>query len=142
MLSAEPVCSCAFCFAQSARETAGAARTRSSLRPLFSRAGSFQQTSGAMRREIAKLYPRRPGLEPGPIIPGGVLRKVSATAPLLRDHAVWVPAFAGTTKRERPFACNASAERAAQLLRHLEQGRVMLHHALRAVQARHHARRK
>src|SRR5882672_3465711 len=31
-----PVCSCALCFVQSARETAGAARTRSSLRPLFS----------------------------------------------------------------------------------------------------------
>jgi hypothetical protein len=31
--SAEPVCSCAFLFAQLARETAGAACTRSSLRP-------------------------------------------------------------------------------------------------------------
>ena len=33
--SAEPVCSCAFLFATFAHETAGAARTRSSLRPLF-----------------------------------------------------------------------------------------------------------
>src|SRR5213080_1426055 len=32
-----PVCSCAFLFAQIARETAGAASTRSSLRPLFKR---------------------------------------------------------------------------------------------------------
>src|SRR5436309_5239182 len=32
-----PVCSCAVLFAQIARETAGAASTRSSLRPLFSR---------------------------------------------------------------------------------------------------------
>src|SRR3982751_7015934 len=32
-----PVCSCAHLFAQIARETAGAASTRSSLRPLFSR---------------------------------------------------------------------------------------------------------
>src|SRR5215216_2926737 len=32
-----PVCSCAVLFAQIARETAGAAGTRSSLRPLFSR---------------------------------------------------------------------------------------------------------
>src|SRR5438552_8163237 len=32
-----PVCSCAFLFAQIARETAGAASTRSSLRPLFRR---------------------------------------------------------------------------------------------------------
>jgi hypothetical protein len=36
-VSAEPVCSCAFLFAQLARETAGAASTRSSLRPQFSR---------------------------------------------------------------------------------------------------------
>src|ERR1700744_4200111 len=33
--SAEPVCSCAFSFVQLAHETAGAARTRSSLRPLL-----------------------------------------------------------------------------------------------------------
>src|SRR2546425_4402254 len=32
-----PVCSCAFLFAQIARETAGAASTRSSLRPLISK---------------------------------------------------------------------------------------------------------
>src|SRR4029079_4578559 len=32
-----PVCSCALLFAQIARETAGAASTRSSLRPLFRR---------------------------------------------------------------------------------------------------------
>src|SRR6476646_4756793 len=32
-----PVCSCATCYAQTARETAGAASTRSSLRPLISR---------------------------------------------------------------------------------------------------------
>ena len=30
-----PVCSCAFCFVLTAHETAGAARTRSSLRPVF-----------------------------------------------------------------------------------------------------------
>ncbi|MET3841604.1 hypothetical protein ABIE49_003682 [Bradyrhizobium sp. OAE829] len=36
-----PVCSCALCFVQSARETAGAARTRSSLRPQFERARKF-----------------------------------------------------------------------------------------------------
>ena len=34
--SAEPVCSCAFLFATFAHGTAGAARTRSSLRPSFS----------------------------------------------------------------------------------------------------------
>jgi hypothetical protein len=39
-----------------ARETAGAARTRSSLRPLIGEGRKFQQTSGATRREIAKAY--------------------------------------------------------------------------------------
>src|SRR6266568_109558 len=48
-----PVCSCAFLFAQIARETAGAASTRSSLRPLIGGREVLQQTSGAMRREIA-----------------------------------------------------------------------------------------
>ena len=38
-----------------AHETAGAARTRSSLRPPLGE--SFGQASGALRREIAKLYP-------------------------------------------------------------------------------------
>src|SRR5882757_4185362 len=56
MLSAEPVCSCALCFVQTARETAGAARTRSSLRPLYERAGCFQQSSGASRREIVESF--------------------------------------------------------------------------------------
>ena len=47
-----PVCSCAQ-FLHIAHETSGAARIRHSLRPLFSRANDTQ-TSGAMRREIAK----------------------------------------------------------------------------------------
>jgi hypothetical protein len=37
-----------------AHETAGAARTRSSLRPLISRAKRFRQNSREMRGEIAK----------------------------------------------------------------------------------------
>src|SRR5205807_5155243 len=41
-----PVCSCALLFAQIARETAGAASTRSSLRPLNKRAGSYQANLG------------------------------------------------------------------------------------------------
>ena len=44
-----------FLFAQLARETAGAASTRSSLRPLFL-GGTKMQTSGAARREIANTY--------------------------------------------------------------------------------------
>src|SRR6266516_6474366 len=41
-----PVCSCATCYAQIARETAGAASTRSSLRPLNKRAGSYPANLG------------------------------------------------------------------------------------------------
>ena len=40
-----------------AHETAGAARIRHSLRPLFSEGESYLQTSGAMRREIAGAHP-------------------------------------------------------------------------------------
>src|SRR5258708_19153540 len=54
MLSAEPVCSCAFSLCMFAHETAGAARTRSSLRPLKLRGRNDLQTSGASCREIAK----------------------------------------------------------------------------------------
>src|SRR5215216_4606687 len=52
-----PVCSCAVLFAQIARGTAGAASIRSSLRPLIGEGQMKMQTSGEMRREIAKLYP-------------------------------------------------------------------------------------
>lgn len=52
--------------------------------------------------------PRRPGLEPGPIIrAGNSQKKVSDTSVFTRRHGVWVPAFAGTTKslanRYAPF---------------------------------------
>ena len=58
-----PVCSCAVLFAQIARETAGAASTRSSLRPLTKRAGS-SQTSGAITSRdrgltFSRRHPRR-----------------------------------------------------------------------------------
>src|SRR5829696_3618415 len=52
-----PVCSCAVLLALIARETAGAASTRSSLHPLNSGGQTKMQTSGAMRREKAKLFP-------------------------------------------------------------------------------------
>jgi hypothetical protein len=51
MFSAEPVCSCAHFLVHIAHETAGAARTRSSLRPLFEEGGSYPQTSGTSCRE-------------------------------------------------------------------------------------------
>jgi hypothetical protein len=56
MLSAEPVCSCAHFFVHIAHETAGAARTRSSLRPLYFEGGRFFNGSGAWRRENAESY--------------------------------------------------------------------------------------
>src|SRR5438046_6759915 len=56
-----PVCSCAVLFAQIARETAGAASTRSSLRPLISRRANEMQSSGTSDREIAKLCRRMGG---------------------------------------------------------------------------------
>jgi hypothetical protein len=43
------------CFLHFAREAAGAAGIRLSLRPLFSMAQKFSHHSGASRREIAKL---------------------------------------------------------------------------------------
>jgi hypothetical protein len=56
--SAEPVCSCALCFVYFARETAGAARTRLSLRPLTIRGRHVSsQNSRETRGEIAKLRP-------------------------------------------------------------------------------------
>jgi len=54
--SAEPVCSCAHFLVHLAHETAGAARTRHSLRPLIFE-GDLYQDSGASRRETAKLCP-------------------------------------------------------------------------------------
>jgi hypothetical protein len=56
--SAEPVCSCALSFVHFAHETAGAARTRLSLRPLFGGQGNFWQNSGVSGREIAKVCPQ------------------------------------------------------------------------------------
>src|SRR5712671_3766009 len=53
--SAEPVCSCAF-FCNFARETAGAARTRHSLRPLISLGERFLHNSGESRRGIAESW--------------------------------------------------------------------------------------
>jgi hypothetical protein len=53
---AEPVCSCAFFYAQAAHETAGAARTRLSLRPLVFRGQRSTQSSGASRRENVESH--------------------------------------------------------------------------------------
>jgi hypothetical protein len=50
------------------------------------------------RGEIAKLCPVVPASEPGPITTGSeVVRRPSNSIIQTIDHAVWVPAFAGTT---------------------------------------------
>jgi len=90
MFSAEPVCSCACFCAQIAHETAGAARTRSSLRPLYferakrsvkprahacrekadsHRSGSWKNEAGILptsSRAICAIAHQ----DPGPITPG------------------------------------------------------------------------
>jgi hypothetical protein len=66
-------------FVHTAHETAGAARIRHSLRPLFLRgAPKIKQTSGASRREIAKL--RLPSLR-------GAKRRSN---PSIRYAAIWI----------------------------------------------------
>jgi hypothetical protein len=77
-----------FLIVQLAHETAGAARTRSSLRPALYE-GETTQSSGGSRRENAdayplgslkmnqEFYPRRPGLEPGPIRRGLSVRALA-----------------------------------------------------------------
>ena len=58
VFSAEPVCSCAHSFVHFAHEIAGAARTRSSLRPLcFFRGWQSTQAPDASRRGSAKVRP-------------------------------------------------------------------------------------
>src|ERR1700682_4876656 len=92
-----------------AHETAGAARTRCSLRPLIGGQGIFWQSSDVSCREIAKLWLRTAAqLETkkhpsslrtqGPIIPGvSCCQDVCLHAGTI-SRGVWVPAFAGTTK--------------------------------------------
>src|SRR5256885_15721710 len=97
-----------------------------------------------MRRCICSLkvgsesYFCRPGLEPGPIHRGSSARTQALKTFLNnKSRGVWVPAFAGTTKWI-PACALALAERVAQLLRHLQQRRIVLHQPLGAVQSRHH----
>ena len=55
--SAEPVCSCALSLSEFARETAGAARTRSSLLPLFFEGCDQAQLGRTPRRGNADVCP-------------------------------------------------------------------------------------
>src|SRR5258707_11390451 len=71
MLSAEPVCSCAHLFVHFAHETAGAARTRLSLRPLYFGGQRSCKASGVSRREIMEpcLQAKPSPSSPVPVIP-------------------------------------------------------------------------
>jgi hypothetical protein len=81
--SAEPVCSCAFSILHFARETAGAARTRLSLRPQGRR---IQHNSSASRREDADVCFLSSRRTPGPVRRGGCFeRRRSAFAKASAD---------------------------------------------------------
>jgi len=69
-----------------AHETAGAARTRSSLRPLLG-ANDLQNSGKGLSRECGRIPSRRPGLVPGPI-----QRPWSYLAFPHNRQALWVPA--------------------------------------------------
>ena len=65
-----PVCSCALCFVQTAHETAGAARTRSSLRPLMrGREVSGKARAQCVARSRSHIPLSSPGLTGRPSIP-------------------------------------------------------------------------
>ena len=90
-----PVCSCAHFSVHIAHETAGAARIRHSLRPLTMRARSFQQTSGAMRRENATLCLERRVMRLIEFLPIARLEK------LLRDPRSFRPFTPADHPRDR-----------------------------------------
>ena len=103
-----PVCSCAVLFAQIARETAGAASTRSSLRPLFRgprlrckprahRAARSRTCVGSLKLN-PKALPSSLRTQ-GPIATGRncFVRSVLSVFFNNNGRGVWVPAFAGTT---------------------------------------------
>ena len=67
-VSAEPVCSCVPSTCILAHETAGAACTRSSLRPLSFGANEFAKLGRNVSREGGVSRSRRPGLATGPTL--------------------------------------------------------------------------
>ena len=88
-----------------AHETAGAARTRSSLRPLVSRGPTKFVSLGQKCVARTRTYVSSSLRTQGPITPGiGWKRRASAAFSKKRRHGVWVPAFAGTTGCESAFS--------------------------------------
>src|ERR1700759_4773945 len=68
--SAEPVCSCAFSYVQLAHETAAAARTRPSLRPLLRIASALCLKGGATLKASGKIHVARMRTHTHPSSPG------------------------------------------------------------------------
>ena len=82
--SAEPVCSCAFSYVHFAHETAGAARTRPSLRPLrFPRAIRLQHLGRFAPRDRGGAFPENQVLDPIPM-PGRILTRLAVSPSPLR----------------------------------------------------------
>jgi hypothetical protein len=89
MLSAEPVCSCAFLFLPFAHETAGAARTRLSLHPLVS--------EGEADASLGRIAPREcevvSGIGESSLLRGANGSRECAPADRLRDEAIQLSFF-------------------------------------------------
>jgi len=87
-----PVCSCAFLFAQIARETAGAASTRSSLRPLFRSGREVASQPRAIRvaRSRSHTQSSSPAKAGDPVFQRRQWLNREAAA-------YWIPACAGMT---------------------------------------------
>src|SRR5439155_24644792 len=112
--SAEPVCSCAPFLRTLAHETAGAACTRHSLRPRFSREAKEFASLGrnrAARSRTHILSARRPCESRDPYAAAEIVWKKWSTALLQQQPtvAIWVPAFAGTTERCQLAASSRSS---------------------------------
>ena len=86
--SAEPVCSCAHSYAHIARETAGAARTRLSLRPLLACEGESCASLGhRMPRECGAIPACCLGQAEFPWQRGQIMNRVTFVTPIVRGPA-------------------------------------------------------
>ena len=102
-----PVCSCAFCFVQTARETAGAARTRSSLRPLFRWRDNEMQTFGRnASRDRLRIFhcrhPRRRVIQYSRDVHDGIEKPQRTGYPAFAGYDDLYAAMAGAIKLRGP----------------------------------------
>ena len=106
-----PVCSCALLFAQIARETAGAASTRSSLRPLISgREVSSRTRAVHVARSRTHTQSSSPGLTGRPSIPEtpmieSISRGVLDTPPSRGMTIAWLSIFHRHCLRQTRSVC-------------------------------------